>query len=332
MRDVLKAAEHFEGRVAALEENLMELDSNLLANIKGKRYDWMPAIFLEWLERWESEAETRGITALYDPQAALEETEWTLGYDALPEGVKVAFKQAKELQPIPSHALLQVLSDLADDANAESSIREVLEPMREVAFSPRQVNARREVYEIKEGDDIRSVALGLYGDPERWKEVVQTYDLYPPYVSNTPRTGLLSAGMRLIAGVSRIPDAEVGHLGETMELSAEAVGYAQEWDIVPQLGGGIATVSGALCLATDCALRLSTPLGDLPEDATYGMPEVIGKERSKVSAEQYLMALETLKYDSRVGGVVAGGNTSGLKLLADIRVVPASSESVEYVF
>lgn len=333
--DVLSASPDFEGRVAAFEHNLMTLDAafahraaerlaalSLSGPLKALRDDLV------------TEIRARGQAALYDPQVAWKgDSDLESLIASAPPAVARRLREGADCGAGTRDAAIQALVDLADDtAEDEAALAEVLIPMRDVAFSPRRMSGRQLVYEVVAGEDIRSVAYHLYGDAERWRDVVTAYSLQPPYVSEVPRAGCLSPGTRLVSGTSRLPDAEVGHLGETIQLTAIPVGQRQEWDIAPQAGGGIATVSGPSCLATDCALRLATPLGDLPEHPTYGMPEIIGRERGTARMAQYMMAAETLKEDARVGSVHSSHRAQGVKLLANVTVVPATSESVTYGF
>lgn len=362
---ILESGTDFETRVNAVEDSLMTLDGafaerlapvidTFAAALTGSRLPLGRAIS-GYARAFALDLHARGAAALCDAKVpwTLPATHSTFARQALFDAILLradgdplldelagTFDACAQLEEVADYgrevvalALVEAAAWRVNTDDLGDGLDAVLDVLDDVAASPRSRIGRPVVDVVREGDDVRTISARLLGDPERWPELVARYNLYPPYVSQQPRTGCLSPGTRLILSDPVVEIREDGDLGGTLALSAEGAPGRQEWDLVPSATGGLDIVTGLDALATDCALRLVTPLGDLPEHPRYGLPNLHGLPVGTKSVLAALAATDTLLEDERVAEVlpVTSDRTATARglLVQNVVIVPRRGASME---
>ena len=228
-----------------------------------------------------------------------------------------------------SEALLPALlhaAESASDLSAVDAARSgLIQQTSAVAASPRSRRITPRYAVVRSGQELPDIAQMLYGDAEQWPRLIDAYQLYPPYLSETSQPGRLTPGQRLLLPPDP-EDAEAQGLGITLALDVRRnPNGGQLWDIIAQDGQGLATDQGLPAFATDLALRLATPLGSLDGEDNYGVTPVAGLPASLTGIYAAVVAAETLKEDARVLKVVfnpAGSSAISGVLVGGVLVVP----------
>lgn len=201
-------------------------------------------------------------------------------------------------------ALIDVAAADADPTEDFLMVNELVDVQEAVAFSPRSIIERTIITDVRPTDTLQSIARRVYGDGEAWERLIADYDLVPPYLTSAPRTRCLWPGKRLLRpGGSESAVGDDG-MGSSFRLTTSPAPGGQEWDLTPSPSGGIEMVYGLDALAVDCAVRLATPLGDLPDDPNYGYPEIPGLNATSSNILAAMLAADTLMQDGRVADVV----------------------------
>lgn len=205
--------------------------------------------------------------------------------------------------------------DLRELDALRDALREVVD---EVATAPRSRRITPRFFTVLAGQDLRDIAEGVYGDRERFPDLIEAYHLYPPYLADTPREGVLAPGTRLLLPPD-VEDLEAEGLGITFALDVQAGPHGgQVWDLIAQDGVGLATDRGLSAFATDLALRLATPLGSLDGEPNYGVLPVAGVDASVAGVYAQVAAVEAIREDERVERVVV--NPRGSSALTGVFV------------
>ena len=229
-------------------------------------------------------------------------------------------------QEIIATALLDVALAQVDPTDDFALVDDLISVQREVARTPRAVAERTIITEVRPGDTMQSLARRVYGSPEEWQRLISDYNLQPPYLTQSPRSGCLSPGVRLLRPGALGDSAGDQTLGVSFRFDARADQGGQEWDLVPAASGGIEMAYGLDALAVDCAVRLATPLGDLLDLPNYGYPEIPGLPASSANMMSAMLAAETLLEDERVADVVpsldARTSRRDGRLVGNVLVVP----------
>jgi hypothetical protein len=142
-------------------------------------------------------------------------------------------------------------------------------------------------------DNIFSVAQRLLGDSARWKELVVTNDLKPPYVDPTgdgvkvkrpgdkilyPTSGS-SSPSAVTPDTNAVPDPIVGRLGRDLQLvSFSAAGGLVLLDLAKNINGDLERIEGIDNLEQAIELKFSTEQGSLPTHPDYGLAAPIGSK------------------------------------------------------
>lgn len=303
-----------EDRVSALEEAGLSLQ---------ERYAGLIAVELDRFSELYSgrfgaaaaslAAQVRAVGAKAIAEAELP---WPTGSDPLPtlndvqDPVFIAdVRHLLLLSDDPVHeailpALLKWAERRTDLRTVELAHKEIEENLDIIVQAPRRTTLNPRYYVVRSGETMRYISAAVLGDSERWMDLIQLYDLEPPYLSEQPSKGKLSPGTKLLLP----PDADQGEiegLGETFSLQTEpdARGWGQVWDLVDQEGVGLAAEVGLQAFATDLALRLATPYGSLQGIPEYGVVPVAGFPASEMGILTEVVAIDALREDERVGRV-----------------------------
>jgi hypothetical protein len=160
-------------------------------------------------------------------------------------------------------------------------------------------------YIVRRNDTLRDIAEVVMNDREAWMQMVETYRLVAPYFSDTPRTGCLSPGHRMVILPTPETVNDAPGLGMTLGMDAGPNEFGQEvWDLVATDDGDLRALVGMQGFAADLGLRVGTPLGDLPDVPNYGMPELGGMPATVRTIITALAWGETMREDPRVERVI----------------------------
>lgn len=196
------------------------------------------------------------------------------------------------------------------------------------------------------GEDLRAIALRVYGTAARWKELAQFNGLIFPYIANVATEGVLKPGDEILVPGADFVSPEFGNLvlptssddlgsieniqpedavfGRDIRVKfVEAPGNTVFLDIVTTPSGDIATVSGRNNFKQAMALVSNTPQGTLELHKYYGFPLLVGsKVKYSDIALWSINARRTLQSDPRVATIVdAGAGLTGDVFVAHIEVV-----------
>jgi len=172
---------------------------------------------------------------------------------------------------------------------------------------------------IMGSENIFTAAQRLLGDKARWKELVITNDLKPPYIDPTgdgssvlrPGDTILvpvTGGSAPLSGVavSKQPEDDfVARLGRDLLLIANSVGGAQSvFDIARNQRGDVDRIEGVPNMEQAIEIKFSTEQNTLPTHPEFGLQYPLGTKaliRSIVGFQ--LNARTSLLADTRIGSV-----------------------------
>lgn len=248
---------------------------------------------------------------------------------ALASALRGAFRSypnvslAEYVDQILRPALLEFGAAVSGNSVVDQPLEGSLELREIIADLPRATYGNAPLYTIREGDTVESIATTIYGDSERWADVVAAYKLYPPYLSDTSTPQTLSPGDRIVLPNNAVTFGAEEAYGIGWALDVQRGTGGDEWDIDWDDGSGIAEVSGVNAVTTDLILRASQPLEDLTDEYMigYGVPNLLGQNASTV--ENFVLAQAMLQ-DNRVADAYisdGGGTTRKGLFVNDVTVI-----------
>lgn len=179
---------------------------------------------------------------------------------------------------------------------------------------------------VGDNDDIRSLASLLMGDSRRWQELVVLNDLKPPYIDNTPGSGVLVPGDVILFPQAARPEsnmikqqensgqdydninssAETTLLDQTygrdIRLTSVPVGSGQSFtDLAVNQRGDLATIVGVDNVEQAIKIKFSTEKGTLRMHPYFGARFALGSKATTKSFNNFrLNTLATLLSDDRI--------------------------------
>lgn len=202
---------------------------------------------------------------------------------------------------------------------------------------------------VRPSEDIRDIALRLFGDRSRWRLIVALNRLRSPFISILGGPGVLAPGDSfLFPSDQERPSTLVGTqnpssdetngdpqanttgqqaYGRDLRLKSVFIGTEEITDLQINQRGDISSIQGLANVEQAIRIKFSTEKGELAAHPKFGAKFSIGRKATPSSFNELrLNTLSTLLSDNRVASVrnlkfIAAGD--GLAVSADVELTQA---------
>lgn len=207
-------------------------------------------------------------------------------------------------------AILECMGRVVPELGVDVFPEQALSWSDEIAGLPRGQYGAYPAYAVTADDTLETIAFKIYGDPQRYPEIIASYDLYPPYIvplaEATPNTnGVLTVGSQLILPNNIASVSYEEALGLNWTIDTVGAGLEEQWDWVALPDGGLEAVGGLGALEVSLIARVNQPLDDWKETdvVNYGVPNVvIGQNITSAEVQQFALS-QALAEDDRIFSV-----------------------------